>query len=317
MSDLLAIGAATIDIQARAIGPVLAGTSNPVRQRDSAGGVARNIAASFALLGGTVSLVSRVGPDVHGTRLVDGLISYGVDATGVTRSDIHPTASYTALLEPDGGLFVGFSNMAVIDELNPDQIDGVVDLHGAAGIWFADANLPVETLAHLAKIKPQGVRLAVDGTSVAKVSRLSGILHDVGWLFVNRDEAAALVGKDIGTIAEAGEAALALCRSGAGAAIVLMGSDGLVAAMGGESLTLAACAAEPVSVTGAGDALIAGFLRGITAGQDFEPALKLGLACAAITVESEAGTNDALTFELAMARVGLRADRHLASGRGT
>ncbi|MHA1190228.1 MAG: PfkB family carbohydrate kinase, partial [Alphaproteobacteria bacterium] len=171
MSDLLAFGAATIDIQARAIGPVLAGTSNPVRQMDSAGGVARNIAASFALLGGTVRLVSRIGSDAHGTRLVDDLISHGVDVTGVTRSDIHPTASYTALLEPDGGLFAGFSDMAVIDELNADNIDSVVDRHGPAGIWFADANLPVETLVHLAIFKPQGVRLAVDGTSVAKVLR--------------------------------------------------------------------------------------------------------------------------------------------------
>jgi pseudouridine kinase len=61
--------------------------------------------------------------------------------------------------------------------------------------------------------------------------------------------------------------------------------------------------ANPRNVTGAGDALIAGTLFGITAGLTLFDAAPLGLAAAAITVESGATVADNLTVELLHARL--------------
>ena len=66
---------------------------------------------------------------------------------------------------------------------------------------------------------------------------------------------------------------------------------------------LSALPAEPRDVTGAGDALIAGTLFGVTGGLDLAAAARLGLAAAAITVESGATVADNLTVERINARL--------------
>ena len=55
--------------------------------------------------------------------------------------------------------------------------------------------------------------------------------------------------------------------------------------------------ATPRDVTGAGDALVSGTLYGLSGGLALEDAARLGLAAAAITVESESAAAPYLTAE--------------------
>jgi pseudouridine kinase len=66
--------------------------------------------------------------------------------------------------------------------------------------------------------------------------------------------------------------------------------------------TMAAFPASPRDVTGAGDALVAGVLFGLTQELDLFAAARLGLAAAAITVESERSTAPELSREAVYAR---------------
>lgn len=56
-----------------------------IERREVGGGVAANAAATVAALGGEASLLSCVGSDSTGQRIVDDLVARGVDATGVRR----------------------------------------------------------------------------------------------------------------------------------------------------------------------------------------------------------------------------------------
>ncbi len=305
MGEFLVVGAATSDVQAISVAPVIAGTSNPVWQSHSAGGVARNVAVTLARLGGRVLFVSRIGADLSGDRLVDELSEHEVRIASISRSRSSPTASYTALLEPNGELYVGFSDMKIIDELTPARVEPLLAAGHDAPIWFIDANLPETTIRYIAASKPPSVTLAADGTSVVKVLRLSGVLDAIDWLFVNAGEAAALAGGTLDSEQAYSRAVRALCNSGVGTAIILMGADGLIAADADQNIRLPALHADPVSVTGGGDALVAGTLIGIDAGLDLQMALRMGLACAAITVECGAGTSDSLNLELVLSRAGI------------
>jgi pseudouridine kinase len=68
--------------------------------------------------------------------------------------------------------------------------------------------------------------------------------------------------------------------------------------------TQAALPARPRDVTGAGDALVAGTLFGLLQDMSLSNAARLGLAAAAITVESEFAAPPELTAELLEARHG-------------
>ena len=81
------------------------------------------------------------------------------------------------------------------------------------------------------------------------------------------------------------------------------GAAGIAVWTGDEVLQLPVLPAEPKDVTGAGDALIAGTLYGVTGGRALAEAAPLGLAAAAITVESGATVADNLTAETLYARL--------------
>ena len=77
----LIIGASGVDIVGRLDGEPQMGTSNPARIRSSFGGVAHNVAEILARLGQPVSLITAVGRDDAGARLLEQIAAVGVDVS--------------------------------------------------------------------------------------------------------------------------------------------------------------------------------------------------------------------------------------------
>lgn len=300
---IVCFGAAHVDRHARASAPVVLGSSNPVRVSVSLGGVARNIAESLARLDCPVALVSRLGPDGDGDLVRDFMTGLGVGMDGTERSSTAPTAGYTALVGPEGDLAVGMADMAIYDELTPlvlgQNMKGL-DRHMH---WFADCNLPADTLTFLRQAKPSAATLAVDAVSVAKAERLGSELDGIDLLFCNRDEAAVLAG---GTMPEA-EMADAIRGQGAKSVIVSLGADGVVLAEAGGRTFLQAHDVAVRDVTGAGDALVAGTLFGLATGRMLVDSATLGLAAAALSLEGERAVNSTLSTDALLSRAGLTA----------
>ena len=293
-------GAAHVDRHARAHGPVVLGSSNPVTVSISLGGVARNVAESLARLGCRVALVSRVGADGDGDRVMAATTGLGVDMDGTVRSPTDNTAGYTALLGPDGELSVGMADMAIYDALTPEALRQVIGGLQDHTIWFADCNLPADSLAFLRRDKPPGTMLAVDAVSVAKSERLGAGLDGIDLLFCNADEAAALAGRPM----PEADMAAAIRKKGAAAAVVSLGAAGAVLAESGGCTTRPAVGADVRDVTGAGDALVAGTLFGASQGRTLAESLDIGLAAAALALEGDRAVSDALTPEALLARAG-------------
>ena len=276
------IGGAHIDRHAVLKEPYVAGTSNPVNVATSFGGVARNVAENLARLGCEVAMVSRVGDDEAGRSVVAHLRSLGVDTSmmSVMSVAVRATASYTAVLQPDGELVMGLADMDVYDEIVPSLLD--LPKLREYEMWFADANLPEATLAWLTAY---GL-LAVDAISVAKARKLRGIAGSVPVLFANTQQAA-----EIG--------ANQLSRSG----IVTAGASGITVWVGDDRRAMPALPAATKNVTGAGDALIAGTLYGMAEGMHLFEAARMGLAAAAITVEAPGTIAQDLTMEALRSRM--------------
>jgi sugar/nucleoside kinase (ribokinase family) len=97
---------------------------------------------------------------------------------------------------------------------------------------------------------------------------------------------------------DASNYATALHQLGARAGIVTAGTSGIAVWSGDSVHSLDAMPAQPRDVTGAGDALAAGTLFGILHGQTLLESARLGLAAAAITVESPHAAAPELTPDL-------------------
>jgi pseudouridine kinase len=293
------IGGIVLDRKARVPGGARPGTSNPVSVTTATGGVASNIARNLARLGCRVSLFSILGEDDSGSTVLRDLQNSGVDAAAIIRSRHHPTASYTAVLEPNGELFIGLADMDIFEELDPEWADRIAARLAGCSVWIVDTNLPARTIERLLLTHKGRATVLADPISIVKSERIRLSLSAVDVLFPNRKEAAVLTGLPADTPDEIAKAAAELHRLGVGTVVVTLGGDGVYLHSAGHGRLLRAIAAlKVVDVTGAGDALVAGYAYAMLAGSDHDPVL-FGLAAASLTVETE----DSVARDLSPARI--------------
>jgi pseudouridine kinase len=282
--SIVCIGGAAVDRKYRAFETVRAGTSNPVRGETGFGGVARNVAENLVRLGKAAALVSLVGNDEAGRALKDHLDRASVDTAGLAAIKGEHTAEYAAVLDPDGSLAVAFADMAIFEAMTPDWLEPLTPRLKKVDWLFVDCNLPAETLRAVIKFARRSeCRLAVDAVSVAKSARLPKDLTGIDLLFVNCDEAAALLGGDD----HAPENAVRrLLERGPVHVVLMRGADGCLAGGPDGLQSVPAPAAEILDVTGAGDAMVAGTLSALVGGGMIADALEAGSRAAAATLSS-------------------------------
>ena len=287
---VVCIGAAHVNRIARCDGEFVPGSSNPVSVAQAAGGVARNVAGNLARLGREVALVSAIGADAEGEKLMGALVGEGIDVTAALRPAGHPTASYTAILDRGGELVAGLSDTAIYEALGPDLVARLGDRFAEWPVWLADANLPA---ASLSAIAAPG-RLFACAVSPAKAVRLGPCLGRIEALFANRAEAAALSGQVVRSAEDALAAGHALRETGLGTAFVTLGADGVAVAAEGVSAIWPALPSAVRDVNGAGDAFAAGVIDGLADGAALAIAVCRGLAMASFAAECDGPVMPAL-----------------------
>jgi pseudouridine kinase len=284
-------GALHWDVKARLAEPLRAGTSNPAITTRTVGGVATNVARSLARLGVEVRIVSVVGGDAE--PLLEIVSAEGIDVSGVEVIPGASTASYTAILAPDGSLEAGIADMAIYDRM--DRSWGLQRAH-AGDLWFADANIPADGLeaVHAAAASRSWF---VDPVSVAKSGRTVGAIDGAACVFPDALEAAAMTGHD-----DPEDAAVALVEGGATEVVVTLGSDGIIHVGPHGVVRRAALAPDTVvDVTGAGDAFVAGYLGGVAL--DADDPVAWGLSAASLAVETLDTVPEAFGLPALLARL--------------
>src|SRR5262249_34481478 len=141
-------------------------------------------------------------------------------------------------------------------------------------------------------------KLAIDTVSSPKATRLPADLTGIDLLFTNHDEANAILGNADGGRLAPREAAQALRERGSSEVVVTMGPSGYAVATGAGVTSMRSVPANPVDITGAGDAMIAGTLYRILAGEDTVRATQTGALLATLTTESDASVHPDLSPRL-------------------
>ena len=292
---IVAMGAAAIDRKYHAAAPLVSGTSNPAHGSRSFGGVARNVIENLARLGVATSLITIIGNDEAGREILRQLRELGVDTGQIATSAAEPTAEYVAILDPNNDLALGIANMGVFDQFSLAQFERAWPHLASAAIVFADCNFPAEILAALInRARSANCLLAVDTTSTPKAARLPRDLAGVDILFTNRDEAAGLLGCDM----EPEDAAAALRAKGAAKVVLTLGRAGCLVSEAAGTTRIQPPRTVARDVTGAGDALIAGTLYRMLAGENLAQAARIGARLAALTVASEATVLPTLSADM-------------------
>jgi pseudouridine kinase len=279
------VGGANVDIEGRVPGPLEFADSNPGTVYRSAGGVARNIAENLAHLNVSTRLITAFGRDHHGSWLHAETAGSGVDLVDSIWSESAPTATYLSVIDGDGEMAVAVNDMGVLAALTNAALDARQRTIGQAAAVVVDCNLTPESLGHVVSRLAHGP-VFVDPVSSAKATRIAPYLASVHTLKPNRAEAGLLSGVDVSGKRGLRTAASALLDAGVQQVVISLAGQGVFFADAETSGTLAPPPHTVASVTGAGDALMAGLVHAHLAELPLEQAARFALAAAAITAGS-------------------------------
>lgn len=239
---------------------------------------------NLARLGTEVALLTAVGRDASGKAMLGELRAAGVNLDLVKIVD-GSTDEYAAILER-GELALGAADMRAIESLTVPDLDDRWEPVSRSGWVFADCNVSAGLLlACFARRSIARYRLAVDAVSEPKARHLPARLDALDVLFINEGEASAYLGA--GRDAPSEELAAALLARGARSVVLTCGDRGAICADDTALTRIPAASVEHVCATGAGDALAAGTLWRLIAGDGLHDAARTGVELAALTLQTD------------------------------
>jgi sugar/nucleoside kinase (ribokinase family) len=262
------------------------------------GGSSANTAAGVAALGGSAGYIGKVAADELGRLFVHDISVLGVEFGGGPGAGETPvglaeanndgaggaTGRSMVLVTPDGERTMA-THLGVASSVGPDDLDQDLVARGEV-VYFEgylwDEGPAKEAVRLAASIAHESDGLVAMSTSDSFCverhrQEFLALLHDeVDLLFCNEDEVKLLFGsKDIDHAIEALE------QTGLLAAVTLGAAGSVVVRADGPVEVPAEPVERVVDTTGAGDLYAAGFIYGLTHGQDPLSCARLAGACAA------------------------------------
>lgn len=286
MTDVVTLGETMLLVRGTCVGPLAVGAPAVL----SFAGSEATVAIGLARLGHASRWLGRVGADPAGRLVVQGLRGEGVDVTGVTLDDDHPTGVLVRTPRTVDRHEVSYirrgcagSRLSPAD-LPPDAIESARLLH-VTGITPALGPGPAAAVAEaVSRARAAGVPVSLDVnyrsrlwslTAAAEVLRPLSEKADV--LFCGLDE--------LDVVREAGgpaDGAEVLLRGACRQVVLTDGARGCALLTPEGRLPLAARAVPTADPVGAGDAFVAGYLSGWLDGLDGQRRLERAAACGAV-----------------------------------
>lgn len=293
MARVVAVGSAVLDrVYALSNLPEPDGGAFVREYTERAGGVAANVACALAELDHDTAVVSRIGDDDAGDRVLASLADRSVDADGVRRGE--DATSYTLILRgPDGGRMIvaGGDSVPGLRLTDADR-----RRLREADCVFTSAYAPDRVVSDLLDMRERGEVAALAFDLAGPLSELDGrgatpeaidSAAETADLFVT-NEVAARSYLDCGPA----EAASYLRDAGADRIAVTVGADGAYLAASDENdgavQQVPAPDVDVTDTTGAGDAFTAALVHAWVLGdRDAAAAGRVAAAAAAQNCTSE------------------------------
>ncbi|TPJ98797.1 MULTISPECIES: carbohydrate kinase family protein [unclassified Mesorhizobium] len=297
---VLAVGGAHIDRRGQVSGAYVPAASNPGTMREDVGGGVFNALRSTVRRGVSGSLLSVRGGDAAADTVSRAIAEAGIADLSAVFLD-RTTPSYTALIDREGELLVGFADMALYELAFAKQIrrSRVREEIAAADAVLCDANLPSAALERLVSLAAGKPVFAI-AISPAKVVRLTPVLGGLAVAFMNRREAVALAGLD--DAASQKTVLDGLRSAGLDSAVVTAGGGPVLGFdRDGSFAVVPPPPRKVVDVTGAGDALAGATVAALLRGMPLRAALREGVAAATLAIESAGAVPDFTTATFAQA----------------
>lgn len=306
--DITIIGNAVIDVLAKSVNAKVFETgSQPVEQIKLAfGGDALNEAAVLARLGKKADLISKIGNDEAGSRVLSFMKDSGISFDKIIIEDELDTSVNIVFIDEHGERYfltnpAGSQRKLAESDIYP-YLDSAKEIVSFASI-FISTLLDIPAMAGIfRKIKEKQDRILVADLTKPKkgecLEDMKVLLPYIDYILPNEDEIALLTGVNDPYVN-----AQLLVESGVSCAVIKRGSKGCIIRTTNEMYEIPAYPVKKcVDTTGAGDSFAAGFLWALSEGWPLMECGCFACAVASYNVECVGSTDGVRSLEMSLNR---------------
>ncbi len=253
--------------------------------RFTPGGKGANQAVAAARLGAGVRMAGCVGDDDFGRQLLAALRAEGVDVGATRVVPGVPTGLAMIAVDESGENLIVVAPGANHQVSSPEVATAT---SGPRDILVISAEIPAPAIAH-ALAATRGARCVLNlapapQTPAAAAALVAAGGDDLDWLVVNESEAAAVLGRPVGGLADAARAAAELVARGPRHAVVTAGAHGAALAGPDGAHVIEGFHVRAVDTVGAGDTFVGALAVALAAGVPAAEAVRAAAAAGAAAV---------------------------------
>ena len=270
--------------------------SNPGRVKVTLGGVGRNIAENLVHLGIPAKLISAVGEDIYGKKIMEHANRIGLDMKNSLVLNQIPTSTYLAILDGKGDMKAAISQMDIFDEISIDFIQDKKPVIENSKICIIDTNIPNDVIHYVLDNFKNTVFFldTVSSTKARKIKDKIGAFHTIK---PNKIEAELLSDVKIENVHDMIKASEYFLDQGVKRVFITLGAEGVFYHDGNVHKLIPNPKVKVANATGAGDAFSAALAYSYFNDYDIDESARFSMAAAILALSYEETINPNISKE--------------------
>ena len=295
-SYIAVIGGANIDIQGFPHDKLVFHDSNLGQIKVSLGGVGRNIAENLVKLGVNTKLISVVGTDPYGLKILEEAKVIGLDMEDSIVLKDEATSIYLSMLDESGDMVAAISYMDIYEKLTVDFIKQKKKVIENSKLCIIDTNIPREAMEYIL-MNNNNIDFFLDTVSTAKARKVKDLIGYFHTIKPNKIEAELLTGIAINNEDDLKIASEYFLQKGVKRVFISLGDNGVFYNDGHNINHIRPPRVKVVNATRAGDAFMAALAYGHFYELGIEEMAKMAIAASLIAISHENTINPYMSIE--------------------
>ncbi|WP_291572117.1 PfkB family carbohydrate kinase [Clostridium sp. UBA4548] len=290
------IGGANMDILGFSNDNLRTNDSNPGKIKVSLGGVGRNIGENLVRLGVNTKLITVLGDDLYGNKIVDESRILGLNLDNSLQLEGYATSVYMSILDNNGDMQVAISQMDIFENMSIEFIKQKKNVIESSKICVIDTNIPKDVLEYVVT-NFKNTKFFLDTVSATKSIKAKDVIGKFHTIKPNKLEAEILSGISIKNEKDVEKASQYFLNEGVKNVFISLGEKGIYYSNGVTKGYLRSPKVKVINANGAGDSFLAGVIYSTLRNDSIYEAAKFGVGCSLLTICHENTINPNICIE--------------------